>query len=61
MLDRNVRDVETVMACAGCYLKSAASVFIANANPAWTSGARIGESPFCLCLQNVTGPTHIFC
>ena len=28
---------------AGCYLKSAASIFIANANSAWTTGARVGE------------------
>lgn len=29
---------------AGCYLKSAANIFIANANSAWTTGARVGES-----------------
>lgn len=38
-----------LIARAGCYLKSAASNFNANANSAWTTGARVGE-PLLLTL-----------
>ena len=44
MLERNDRSVKLSLH-AGCYLKTAASVFIANANPAWTSGAKVGGAP----------------
>ena len=44
MLEKDVRSVKLSLH-AGCYLKTAASVFIANANPAWTSGAKVGGAP----------------
>ena len=48
-LSKKVRIVTLLIAHAGCYLKSAASNFNANANSAWTTGARLGE-PLLLML-----------
>ena len=63
MLDRSVRSVKLSLH-AGCYLKSAASVFVANANPAWTSGAKVGGAPSAdtcelLRAQLTTYYTHV--